>query len=64
MGSLMVKCEQKRTDCNNYTIHGRCMALVDTRFSKPCPFYCSVKDTNPSDKIYHVISFRDIPDIR
>ena len=31
-------CEQKRTDCKSNS-HGRCRALEDTHFKRPCPFY-------------------------
>ena len=62
--ALLAKCVQQKSDCNNYTVHGKCMALTGTVFSKPCPFYCSVADTRPSDRVYHVIDFKMRLDMR
>lgn len=40
------------------------MALTDTHFSKPCPFYCSVRDTSPYNLKFHVIEFKTKFDMR
>jgi len=64
VAAVIPKCEQRKADCNNFTIHGRCMALTDTHFSKPCPFYCSVRDTSPYNLKFHVIEFKTKFDMR
>lgn len=34
----LAECRWNMTDCRAFR-HGGCIALIDTKFNRPCPFY-------------------------
>lgn len=52
------ECRDKKADCLSYKL-GRCSALRDTKFTRPCPFYCTaqmVRDKLPDWAAKEVLS--------
>lgn len=50
------ECLDPRPRCNNRNEYGRCIALDES--SVNCKFYCSIKDTKPSDYDFHIRGLR------